>query len=69
MRAGQRVAIADGVLQGKKATVTPSPENGKHEDGEFVWIKFDCDNARLGKEMGYAILSQQWYEVKRLRPI
>jgi len=69
MRVGQRVAIADGVLQGEKATVTPNPENGKHEDKGFVWIKFDRDNAHLGKEKRYAILSQQWYEIEQLRTI
>jgi hypothetical protein len=51
---GQRVGLVDGVLQGEKATI----------------IKIvDRRNAHLGREHGYAILSDQWYEQDRIKAI
>jgi hypothetical protein len=69
MSIGQRVEIVDGVLKGEKATVVPHPGDGRHVYGGYVWIKFDRDNVHLGREQGYAILSQQWFEIERLRTI
>lgn len=66
---GDRVAIADGVLQGEPATIVANPENGEHFDDGCYWIKFNRDNARLGREKGNAILSQQWFEAERLTAI
>jgi hypothetical protein len=70
VKIGQRVEISDGVLKGERATITAHPQTGQYMDKDgFVWLTFERHNARLGREKGYAILSPQWFEIERLRPI
>jgi hypothetical protein len=68
VKIGQRVEIIDGLLKGERATII-DPGDGQYIDGDWVWIKFDRDEAHLGPEQGYAILSAGWYEIDRLKPI
>jgi hypothetical protein len=63
---GQRVGLVDGVLQGEKATIIKIDE--QNWPG-YVCIQFDRRNAHLGREHGYAILSDQWYEQDRIKAI
>ena len=69
MRLGSRVEIIDGVLRGERATITTYPNSNKWRDRDAVWIRFDNDGAVYGREKGFAVLSQQWYEIDRLRLI
>lgn len=69
---GQRVVITTGVLRGEKATIVAHPKSGEWyvaHPKRMVWIKFDEDGEVYGVEKGYAILSEQWYEVDRLKEV
>lgn len=66
VKVGQRVVVIDGKVKGEKATVTPNPEHGQHQDGDFVWITFDRDKAHVGS---WEILNAGWWPISRLKAI